>query len=581
MQKEHLLQVNGDLSIVLCGQAGAGIQTVEQLLVRVLQRWGYHVFATKEYMSRVRGGSNSTTIRVGSTPVRAVVDRIDVLIPLNKGVISHVEHRITAETVILCEKDNLDVNVPNVEHIDVPFTQIAEDVGNKLFSNTVAVGLVGAMLSVDLSLMTDFVRARFAGKDETLISGNVQALEKGFQVGKELVEAKTVQIQIRPDEAVKDDILINGTEAVGLGVLAGGSNFIGAYPMSPSTGLLTFLAKHGDQLGVVVEQAEDEIAGINMAIGAWYGGARAIASTSGGGFALMSEGLSLAGMIESPLVVHVAQRPGPATGLPTRTGQEDLNLVLYAGHGEFCRVILAPGTLQQAYELSARAFDLADRYQVPVFVLTDQYFVDTYYNTRRFDVPEANVEHQFVKTAKNYRRFALTEDGLSPRGIPGHGDGLVVVDSDEHDEQGHITEDLDIRVHMVDKRLARGRLLDQEVIEPTLWPNKDFKTLVLCWGSTLPVVQEAITVVARDDVSMLHFAQVWPLPQNLKDILIRAEKLICLEGNATGQFAAIVKQQTGVDIQEKILKYNGLQFTVEEVTTSLGKNSDKGLRHGS
>ena len=255
MQKEHLLQVNGDLSIVLCGQAGAGIQTVEQLLVRVLQRWGYHVFATKEYMSRVRGGSNSTTIRVGSTPVRAVVDRIDVLIPLNKGVISHVEHRITAETVILCEKDNLDVNVPNVEHIDVPFTQIAEDVGNKLFSNTVAVGLVGAMLSVDLSLMTDFVRARFAGKDETLISGNVQALEKGFQVGIELVAAKNVQIEIQADEAVKDDILINGTEAVGLGVLAGGCNFIGAYPMSPSTGLLTFLAEHGDQFGVVVEQA--------------------------------------------------------------------------------------------------------------------------------------------------------------------------------------------------------------------------------------------------------------------------------------------------------------------------------------
>ena len=571
MPKEPLLQVTGDISIVLCGQAGTGIQTVEQLLVRILQRSGYNIFATKEYMSRVRGGINSTTIRVGSTPVQALVNRIDLLIPLNKGAIGHVQHRISSETLILCEPDHFDVDLPQARHVEVPFTQIAEEIGNKLFSNIVAVGLVGAMLSVDLSLMTDFIRTRFTGKDESLIGGNIQALEKGYEIGIERVRAKTVQIQIQPDDAVKNDMLINGVEAVGLGTLAGGCNFIGAYPMSPSTGLLTFLAKHADQFGVLVEQAEDEIAGINMALGAWYAGARAIASSSGGGFALMTEGLSLAGMIESPLVVHLAQRPGPATGLPTRTGQEDLNLVLYAGHGEFHRVIFAPGTLQQAYDLTAGAFDLADRYQVPVFIMTDQYFVDTYYNTPRFDVSESDVEHQFVKTTKDYRRFALTEDGLSPRGIPGHGDGLVVADSDEHDEHGHITEDLDIRVRMVDKRLARGKLLDQEVIEPTLWPNKDFKTLVLCWGSTLPVVQEALTMLARDDISLLHFSQVWPLPQNLKDKLAQAEKLICLEGNATGQFAAIVQKQTGVAIQEKILKYNGLQFTVEEVITSLKK----------
>ena len=571
MQKEPLLQVTSDISIVLCGSAGTGIQTVEQLLVRILQHSGHHVFATKEYMSRVRGGTNSTTIRVGSAPVRALVDRIDLLIPLNKGAIEHVQRRISSETLILCEPDHLDVDLPAVRHLEVPFTQIGEDIGNKLFSNIVAVGLVGALLSVDLSPMTDFIRTRFADKDETLVSGNVQALAKGYEIGTELVRAKTVQIQIRPDDAVKNDMLINGVEAVGLGALAGGCSFIGAYPMSPSTGLLTFLAQHADQFGVVVEQAEDEIAGINMALGAWYAGARAVASSSGGGFALMTEGLSLAGMIESPLVVHLAQRPGPATGLPTRTGQEDLNLVLYAGHGEFPRAIFAPGTLQQAYDLTARAFDLADRCQVPVFVMTDQYFVDTYYNTRRFGVPETDVEHRFVKTAKDYRRFALTEDGLSPRGIPGHGDGLIVVDSDEHDEQGHITEDLDIRARMVDKRLARRKLLDQEVIEPTLWPHKDFETLVLCWGSTLAVVQEALTTLAREDVALLHFAQIWPLPPNLKDRLAQAEKLICLEGNATGQFAAIVKQQTGIDISEKILKYNGLQFTVEEVTASLRK----------
>ena len=569
MPTKPLLQVTGEISLVLSGPAGTGIQTVEQLLVRILHRGGYHIFATKEYMSRIRGGSNSTTIRVGGAPLRAMADRIDLLIPLAKGGIRHVQQRISPETLILCEPDHFEVNSLQVRHVEVPFTQIARDLGNKLFSNIVAVGVVGAILSVDLSLMTDFIRTRFAGKDETLIRGNIQALKKGYEIGTALVRTKTVQIQIQPDDAVKNDMLINGVEAVGLGALAGGCNFIGAYPMSPSTGLLTFLAHQADSFGIVVEQAEDEIAGINMALGAWYAGARALASSSGGGFALMSEGLSLAGMIESPLVVHLAQRPGPATGLPTRTGQEDLNLALYAGHGEFPRAIFAPGTLQQAYDLTVRAFDLADRYQAPVFIMTDQYFVDTYYNTPRFEAPESGVEHRFVKTEKDYARFALTEDGLSPRGIPGHGDGLVVVDSDEHDEHGHITEDLDIRTRMVNKRLARQKLLDQQVIEPTLWPNKNFKTLVLCWGSTLPVVQEALTILARDDISLLHFAQVWPLPQNLKDRLTQAEKRIGLEGNATGQFAAIITQHTGVDIPEMILKYNGLPFTVEEVTASL------------
>jgi 2-oxoglutarate ferredoxin oxidoreductase subunit alpha len=571
MQKENLLQVSGDISIVLCGPAGAGIQTVEQLLVKIFQQAGYHIFATKEYMSRVRGGLNSTTIRVGSGPVRGLVDRIDLLIPLSKGAIAHVRKRISRQTLVLCEPEHLDDSVSDVRHIEVPFTQIAKEIGDKLFSNIVAVGVVGAILSVDLSVMSDFIATRFAGKDEKLTNGNIEALKKGHEIGSELVRSGTVQVEIQADEAVKGDMLINGVEAVGLGALAGGCNFIGAYPMSPSTGLLTFLAKHGKQFGIAVEQAEDEIAGINMGLGAWYAGARAVASTSGGGFALMTEGLSLAGMIESPLVIHVAQRPGPATGLPTRTGQEDLNLVLYAGHGEFARAVFAPGTLQEAYELTAQAFEVADRFQVPVFVLTDQYFVDTYYNTPRFEVTDGGIEHGFVRTEKDYRRYALTEDGLSPRGIPGYGEGLVVVDSDEHDEHGHITEDLEIRVRMVDKRLGRRRLLAEAVVEPTLWPDKDYETLVLCWGSTLSVVQEAIGVLGREGVSLLHFGQVWPLPKNLKDRLERAKKLICLEGNATGQFAALARRETGVDIVEKILKYNGLQFTVEEAAASLGK----------
>jgi 2-oxoglutarate/2-oxoacid ferredoxin oxidoreductase subunit alpha len=571
MSQTVSLSINDEVSIVLCGPAGSGIQTVEHLLVRMFKDAGFHVFATKEYMSRVRGGYNSVTIRVASHPVRAAVDRMDVLIPLNPGAIAHVQDRLTAETLILADPgvlgDEATAATSNVYPVE--WTQIAKDLGNKLFSNIIAVGVVGALLKVDPAAMETLIRSRFEGRGDDIIDGNLRAVDKGRQIGDTLAGLTSVTVTLSPDVAVRDQILISGVEAIGLGAIAANCRFIGAYPMSPSTGLLEFLAQHGEAFEIVVEQAEDEIAGINMAIGAWYAGTRAIASTSGGGFALMTEGLSLAGMMESPLVIHLAQRPGPATGLPTRTGQEDLNLALYAGHGEFPRVILAPGTLQEGFDLTVKAFDWADRYQVPVFILTDQSFMDSFYNTDRLDVAAVRNESHVVETTAEYRRFELTDNGLSPRGIPGHGRGLVVADSDEHDEAGHITEDLRLRRKMVDKRLMRMKLLEAVVPEPTLWPNADYQILILCWGSTLPVVQEALTLLDRDDLSLMHFSQVYPLPADLGDRLEQADRIICLEGNATGQFAGLVAAYAGFNVDDCLLKYNGLPFTAEETAESI------------
>jgi len=560
-----------DVSIVLTGQAGMGIQTVEQLLIQMFRLSGCHVFATKEYMSRVRGGMNSTSIRVGSRPVRACVDRIDILVPLNRGGISHVQKRLSKDTLIIAEKENFEdrSNLGQRSLMDVPFTKIAAELGNKIYSSVVAVGLLAALFDVEISILTDFISKRFAGKEASVVSGNISAAQAGYDVGKKLASEKGLKFHLQPAPAVKGRMLIGGAEAIGLGAIAGGCNFIGAYPMSPSTNLLTFLARHANTFGIVVEQAEDEIAGINMALGAWYAGARAVASTSGGGFALMTEGLSLCGMIESPLVMHIAQRPGPATGLPTRTEQADLELALYAGHGEFPRAVLAPGNLEEGFELMRHAFNLADKTQSPVFILTDQYFIDTYYTIERLDVSSLRAEHQFVKTAKDYKRFALTDNGLSPRGIPGFGEGLVVVDSDEHDEEGHITEDLDLRIKMVDKRLKKLKLLEQAVIEPTLWPNADYKTLVICWGSTRTVVEEALTRLGRDDIAMLHFAQVWPIHPRAVEYANKAKKIVCLEGNARGQFANLLRLHKDIAADEHILKYNGLQFSVEEAVGRL------------
>jgi len=565
-----------DISIVLCGQAGQGVQTVEFLLTRLLKQAGYHVFATKEYMSRVRGGANSTSIRVSGKPVAAYVSRMDMLIALNQGAVEHVADRLSPETVVLAEREVIaGAEIGSARLLDIPFTQIATEIGNKIYSNIVAVGAIAGLLGLDLDSVRDYVKRFFAKKSQDVVTNNVKALQAGYDAAGKLELPAGLKLDIRTSAKVKDELLLNGAEAVGLGALAGGCDFISAYPMSPSTGVLTFLAQHGQECGVLAEQAEDEIAAINMALGAWYAGARAMVTTSGGGFALMTEGVSLAGMIESPVVVHLAQRPGPATGLPTRTEQGDLELVLYAGHGEFPRIIFAPGTLQQAFELSQKAFDLADKYQVPVFILTDEYLVDSYYNIPGLDLSKAKVAKHIVKTGKAYRRYEITKNGISPRGIPGYGTGLVTADSDEHDEEGHITEDLDLRVRMVDKRLAKGEALKKEIVRPQLVGPKDYQTLVICWGSTYHVVKEGLAKLGRKDTAMLHYRQVFPLHPSTADYIGRAKKTIVVENNATGQFRKLIRLYAGVDVDEGLVKYDGLGFAVEEIMEGLTE-IDKG-----
>ena len=564
------------ISIVLCGQAGMGIQTVESILTRMLKLAGYNVFATKEYMSRVRGGNNSTQIRVSSQPVSAFVNRIDLLIPLNKGAVQHLQERISRETIVLAETKVVGDEAASgrFRFVEAPFTKIATDIGNKVYSNVVAVGVLAGLLGIRIESICDYVKQFFSVKSADIVQKNVQAAKAGFRLAEDLARREKISIDINSDADVKDQILLSGSEAVALGAIAGGCNFVSAYPMSPSTSVLVFLAKHAKEFGIIAEQAEDEIAAINMAVGAWYAGARAMVTTSGGGFALMTEGLSLAGMLETPVVIHLGQRPGPATGLPTRTEQADLELALYAGHGEFPRVIFAPGKIEDAFYLTQKAFNLADKYQVPVFILTDQYFMDSYYNIDSFDLSNIKVETHIVKTRKDYKRYELTENGVSPRGIPGFGEGLVVVDSDEHDTEGHITEDLDLRTKMVDKRLKKYELLKNEIIPPELIGPDDYKTLIVCWGSTYNVVNEAMKNLDRSDISFLHFKQVYPLHSKTADYLKRADRTIIIESNATGQFGKLIKLHTGIDVDEKILKYNGLSFTVEELVESLTKMLD-------
>jgi len=556
-----------DITIVLGGSAGQGIQTVEHLLTKIFQIKGYNLYSTKEYMSRVRGGSNSTEIRVSSKKVRTYVDRIDILFPLTKESLEHLKKRMDENTIIIGDKSIIgNDEYWNERILDIPFSLYAEEIGGEIFSNIIAVGVISSLFGIERDIIEGFIRKRFSKKGDDIVEKNIKAIEKGYNVGKGITDSGKLKIAIEVKETKEDEFIISGTEAIGLGAIAGGCNFNSAYPMTPSTGIMTFLAQHAKEFDIVVEQAEDEIAAVNMAIGAWYAGSRALVSTAGGGFALMAEGISLAGVMESPLVVALGQRPSPATGLPTRTEQSDLDFALYAGHGEFPRIIYAPGTIEDAFYITQKSFNMADKHQVPVFILFDQYLADSYYNLERPDAKKIGIENYIVKTDKKYKRYALGKEMISPRGIPGWGEGLVAADSDEHDESGHITESHEIRISMMNKRLGKLKNILADAVPPEIYGKKDAQNLVICWGSTFYAIKEALDEISNPDISLLYFKQVYPLHPDTQLFFQYSKRNIIIENNATSQFGRLLKTYADITIHEKILKYDGLPFSVEEIT---------------
>jgi 2-oxoglutarate ferredoxin oxidoreductase subunit alpha len=564
------LKSRDDLSIVLCGEAGQGIQTVEGILVQAIKLAGYNVCSSKEYMSRVRGGLNSTEIRISSKRITAYVDRMDMLLALNEGALEHLKDRINSDTLIIGDDQQLKTVNQEYNVLKAPILQSAQDLGGIIFANVIAAGVLSNLLNIHSDVFDQIIRDMFQRKGEEIVKKDIQAGQKGYQIGDELSDSIKIISKIDKNPAIKDELLLSGTDAVGLGCIAGNCKFMASYPMTPSTSLQIFMAHHAEDFDILFEQAEDEIAALNLSIGASYAGARSMIATSGSGFALMEEAVGLSGMTETPVVIYVGQRPGPAVGLPTRTAQEDLNLTIFSGPGEFARIIFAPGNFQEAFKISHQAFNLADKYQIPVFILSDQYFAESYYNIPSLDVSDVEIEDYIIKTPENYRRYNLTADGISPRGIPGYGEGVVVVDSDEHDEEGHITEDLQIRTEMVNKRYHKKmKLIEKEIIAPELIGGDGYDILVIGWGSTYSTIKEALNVLGSDEISFLHFNQVYPLYSNTLDYLENADKTIIFENNASGQFAKFIKMETGFNIDEKILKYNGMPFSVEEVVKSL------------
>ncbi len=574
-----------DYTIGIGGEAGQGIQTVGGTLAQFFSRAGYHVFSHQDYESRVRGGHNFYQVRVSDRVITASRDVIDVLVALDRDSILLHEKELSNNGQVIYDSSTLKQKHEKPHFLDIPFVNLAIEHGNgKIMANAVAIGSILGLLRAEPDILFEIIKHTFSRKGDEVVNGNINAAKAGYDFAGTHCKECRFSLKGRSD---RHFMLINGAEAVGLSAISSGCKFYSAYPMTPSTGIMNYIAGKEKEYGIVVEQAEDEIAAINMALGASFAGVRAMTGTSGGGFALMVEGLSLSAATETPVVIALAQRPGPATGLPTRTEQADLQFALYSAHGEFPRVIFAPGTPEQAFYLTNRAFDIAEKYQVPVIVMTDQYLGDsqwTYegFDTERIKYNDYRLRGDAFKNLPEYKRHAFTETGVSPLGIPGDSRHLVVTDSDEHDEEGHLIEDAATRVKMVDKRLFKKmRHIRDEINPPLLYGDGEPEIVLVCWGSSYGVVKEAVDVLSDNSkIAMLHFSELYPFPAPEKfdypGLIERAKLSVCIEGNATGQLARLIRAETGYEFRAGINKYDGRPFTADNLLQELNEHI-KGL----
>ena len=569
-----------DYTLRVGGEAGQGLATVGGALAQVFSKIGFNVFTHQDYMSRIRGGHNFYQIRFSDREISASREMVDILLALDLNTIEIHRKSVRNEGFILYDSEIAKKKFEEPEFIDVPFRKIALDVGkNSVMANTVATGAVLGLLDLGLEAFRNVLRKAFKKKGEEIIQGNVACAEAGYNYARTNCPRCEV-FGVREPE-YRRLMLIDGVHAIGMGAVMSGCKFYSGYPMSPSTGILDYMASRAEEYNLVVEQAEDEIAAINMAIGASFAGVRAMTGTSGGGFALMVEGLSLAGMTETPLVIAEMQRPGPATGLPTRTEQADLLFVLHAAHGEFPRVIFEPGTPKQAFYLTNRAFELAEKYQIPVFVQSDQYLAESEWTFENFDLEriiynDYRMREKDLEGVEDYKRYKYSDTGISPLAIPGEaGKNLVIADSDEHDEEGHIIEDGETRNKMVQKRLLKKLpLIKKEIEAPLFYGDSSPKVVLVGHGSTYGVIKEVVDTVPKEQkVAMMHFSQIYPLPEPNKfdyiELLKNADLTICIENNASGQFARLIRAETGFEFSHQISKYDGRPFTIENLKEEL------------
>jgi 2-oxoglutarate ferredoxin oxidoreductase subunit alpha len=567
------------LSWKVGGQQGEGIESTGEIFSIALNRLGYYLYGYRHFSSRIKGGHTNNKIRVSTTEVRAISDDLDILVAFDQETIDVNFYELRPGGIVIADS-KFNPTIPENTEVTlyaVPFTDIATELGTSLMKNMVAVGASSAVLGLSEAVYLEVVEEIFGRKGQQVVEKNMEAIKRGAQYIKELLGDKVNMMQLEKADGKKRMFMI-GNDAIAFGALAGGARFMAAYPITPASEIMEYLIKKLPKVGGTVIQTEDEIAACTMAIGANYGGVRTLTASAGPGLSLMMEAIGLSGITETPLVIVDTQRGGPSTGLPTKQEQSDLMAMIYGTHGEIPKVVIAPSTVEEAFYDMVEAFNIAEEYQVPVIVLTDLQlslgkqtveplqFEKVQIRRGKLDL---NAQLPEIENKGYFKRYEVTEDGVSPRVVPGMKNGIHHVTGVEHDETGKPSEVAANRNAQMDKRLRKLNNLKFNTPVHKNVKHAEADLLLVGFNSTRGTIEEAMERLEQDGmkVNHAHVRLVHPFPTDeLLPLVKSAKKVVVVENNATGQLANLIKMNVGY--AEKIssfLKYDGNPFLPKEI----------------
>ncbi|MBD3330626.1 2-oxoacid:acceptor oxidoreductase subunit alpha [Candidatus Peregrinibacteria bacterium] len=572
-------------SIKLVGQSGSGLLSTGEILANALKNIGFYINTDREFPSLIKGGHSSFQVDFSTEPIRSSTSYADILIGMDEhGLKNYVDktrkggiviHGFERHEKVMKLKKSVEERELKVAYL--PAREIAESFGgNVLMTNMILLGLLWKILDFPLEPLEEEVKKRFASKP-ALLEIDLKCLHKAYE------SEDTPDLKIEVNKEKPETILINGNYAIGIGGIQAGVRTFYAYPMSPASSILSYLAATYHESGMLVKQAEDEITAVQMTMGAMYAGSRAFTATSGGGFDLMTESVSAAGIMECPLVVVIAQRPGPGTGLPTWTCQGDLNLAIHAGHGEYGKAVLACSDPYSAYEQIQHALNIAEKYQVPVILLSEKEIAESMQTVPRFKEDQIPIERGLtqgkdLEELKSTDRYAITDSGVSKRWIPGSTKTYFYSNSDEHWEDGVLTEEADKAGQMYEKRLKKMETMLSEFPDPIVYGEEDADISFVGWGSSKNVMLDVIEYLKSEGVKVnyLHYDYLWPLKTEKFVEFFDKNKRVCLiEGNHGGQLGQLLEDKTNKLFASKLLKFDGRAFFFDEVLEFIKANHDK------
>ncbi len=571
-----------DLNWAIGGEAGDGIDSTGKIFAQALSRAGRHVFTSKDFASRIRGGYTAYKIRTSVDRVQSVVDRLDILVALTQRTIDeNLDELHDGSAIIYDGERSWEAEIPDeMTPVDVPLKTLAEDAGGAIMRNIVALGAACEITGFDVEYLDEALEKRFGGKGSKIVENNKEAARLGQEYVQENYDLDHLGYDVETTD--NDYVLLNGDEAIGMGALAAGCRFYAGYPITPATNVMEYLTGRIEDYGGHVVQAEDELSAINMALGAARAGARSMTATSGPGIDLMTETFGLIATSETPLVIVDVMRSGPSTGMPTKQEQGDLNMTLYGGHGEVPRFVVAPTTISECFWKTVEAFNYAEKYQTPVYLVADLALAVTEqtFSPETFDMDDVEIDRgklvdeddvdDWLDAQGRFRAHAITEDGISPRAIPGTTDGAHMSTGLEHDELGRRTEEEDERVQQVDKRNRKVETARNE----ESWDYREFgdpsaDNLVISWGSNEGALVEALEYLEDDgiDVRVISVPYLFPRPDLSEEIDAAADTIV-VECNATGQFADVIEHDVLTRVK-RINKYTGVRFKADELADAI------------